>query len=56
MHEHHHLQVMIEHMQRAGYPERSIHEAVRQARKEDRGAPERRPARGRLFRRWSRRR
>lgn len=29
--EHDHLRIMIERMQRAGHPERSIHEAVRQA-------------------------
>ena len=29
--EHDHLRVMIEQMQRAGHPEKAIHEAVRQA-------------------------
>jgi hypothetical protein len=51
MREHHHLQILIERMQREGYPERSIHEAVRLARGEQRRGPERRPSRFRVFRR-----
>jgi len=54
MREHHHLQILIERMQREGYPEPSIHEAVRRARGE-RDRPERRPARLRLRRRARRR-
>jgi hypothetical protein len=42
--EHDHLRIMIEQMQRAGHPEHSIHEAVRQA--SSRSAPDRtRPSR-----------
>jgi hypothetical protein len=51
VHEHQHLQIMIERMQRDGVPERAIHDAVRQARRPDRGEPDRRPFRFRLFRR-----
>jgi hypothetical protein len=54
MHEHQHLQIMIERMQREGHPERAIHDAVRQARRDDRSLPERRPSRFRLFRRGRR--
>jgi hypothetical protein len=54
MHEHHHLQVLIERMQREGYPEPSIHEAVRQARGESRERQERRPTRFRRFRMFRR--
>ncbi len=54
MHENQHLLIMIERMQRDGYPEPLIHEAMRQARREDRSRPRRRPTRFRLFRRGRR--
>lgn len=49
-----HLRVMIELMQRDGYPEQAIHEAVRQAsgrKRPGRGRQERRPGRFGLLRR-----
>ncbi len=49
----HHARLLIERMQQNGATERDIHRAVRQAALEssERGRPERRPRRFRLFRR-----
>jgi hypothetical protein len=55
MREHEHLQILIERMQREGYPERSIHEAVRRARRTGADGPARRQRRFRLRRRRARR-
>lgn len=47
-HETNHLRIMIERMQRAGYPEQSIHQAVREAagnRRNSITGPKRRPGR-----------
>ena len=46
-HEHHHLLVLVEHLQRDGRPEREIHEAVREATSGRTHPPRSRPSRGR---------
>jgi hypothetical protein len=51
MREHHHLQILIERMQREGYPEPAIREAVRRAKRDTHDQPRRRQPRFGLFRR-----